>query len=92
MQMTDLDTLLGRLRDAPLDPRLHGLDDRVMAEIARIQASPSVGKTTFGIAALAALLIGIAGSGLPAASAGASTITPFDARLALAPSSLLGSR
>lgn len=90
--MTDLDTLLGRLRDAPLDPRLHGLDDRVMAEVGRIQASPSVGNTTFGIAAVVALLIGIAGSALPAASAGASTITPFDARLALAPSTLLGPR
>lgn len=90
--MTELDTLLGRLRDAPLDPRLHGLDSRVMAEIARIQATPSVGNTTFGIAAVVALFIGIAGSALPTASAGASTITPFDAPLALAPSTLLGSR
>ena len=37
-------------------------------------------------------LVDAGGEGLPAASAGASTITPFDAQLALAPSSLLGSR
>lgn len=60
--MDELDHLLSRLRDAPLDPRLGGLESRVMAEIARIQAIPRLGATTFGIAAATALFIGIAGS------------------------------
>ena len=34
--MDHLDDMLSRLREAPLDPRLAGLDSRVMAEIARL--------------------------------------------------------
>ena len=34
--MDHLDDMLSRLREAPLDPRLAGLDSRVMAEIARV--------------------------------------------------------
>ncbi|API61600.1 hypothetical protein Sj15T_40840 (plasmid) [Sphingobium sp. TA15] len=90
--MDELDHLLSRLRDAPLDPRLGGLESRVMAEIARIQAIPRLGATTFGIAAATALFIGIAGSAVPTQSADPNPISPFDARLALAPSTLLSSQ
>ena len=90
--MDELDHLLSRLRDAPLDPRLGGLESRVMAEIARIQAIPRLGATTFGIAAATALFIGIAGSAVPTQSADSNPVSPFDARLALAPSTLLSSQ
>ncbi len=60
--MDHLDDMLSRLREAPLDPRLAGLDSRVMAEIARLQAMPRLSATTFGVAAAVALFIGIAGS------------------------------
>lgn len=88
--MTDLDTVLGQLRDEPPHPRLGTLDSSVMAEIARLQAMPSVGATTFGVAAAAALFLGVAGSAFPTSPADASPTSPFDARLALAPSTLLG--
>ena len=90
--MDELDHLLSRLRDAPLDTRLGGLESRVMAEIARIRAIPSLGAMTFGIAAATALFIGIAGSAVPTRSADAKPLSPFDARLALAPSTLLSSQ
>lgn len=90
--MTDLDTVLARLRDEPAHPGLGTLDSRVMAEIARLQAAPSLGAATFGVASAAALFIGVAGSALPMSSADASPMSPFDARLALAPSTLLGTQ
>ena len=90
--MDHLDDMLSRLREAPLDPRLAGLDSRVMAEIARLQAMPRLSATTFGIAAAAALFLGIAGSAVPLRSTEAGPISPFDARLALAPSTLLSSQ
>ena len=90
--MDELAHLLSRLRDAPLDPRLGGLESRVMAEIARIRAIPSLGAMTFGIAAATALFIGIAGSAVSTRSADAKPLSPFDARLALAPSTLLSSQ
>ena len=82
--MDHLDDMLSRLREA----RLAGLDSRVMAEIARLQAMPRLSATTFGVAAAVALFIGIAGSAVPVRSADAAA-SPFDARLALAPSTLL---
>lgn len=90
--MTDLDTILAQLRDTPPDPRLAGLDARVLAEVTRLRASPAFGPATFGLAATAALFIGIASSAVPVQSADANPISPFDARLALAPSTLLGAR
>ncbi|EGI53894.1 hypothetical protein SAMN05428950_10713 [Sphingomonas sp. OV641] len=90
--MDHLDEMLAKLRDAPIDPRLAGLDSRVLTEIARVQAMPRLGATTFGLAAAVALFIGIAGSAVPIGSADASPISPFDAQLALAPSTLLGSQ
>jgi hypothetical protein len=47
---------------------------------------------TFGIAAATALFIGIAGSAVPTRPADAKPLSPFDARLALAPSTLLSSQ
>ena len=89
--MSDLDEMLARLRDAPLPPRLAGIDAFVLEEVARLQATPPLRAGTFGVAAAIALVFGIAGSAIPAPSA-ASPMSPFDARLALAPSTLLGPR
>jgi hypothetical protein len=90
--MSNLDEMLARLRDAPVPPGLAMIDATVMEELARIQAAPPLSATTFGVAATLALMFGIAGSAIPATSVAATPISPFDARLALAPSTLLGVR
>lgn len=90
--MDDLDEMLARLRDAPVPSRLAGIDAFVMSEVARRQAIPPLRAGTFGVAAVMALVFGIAGSVVPASSVAASTMSPFDARLALAPSTLLGGK
>lgn len=90
--MSDLDEMLARLRDAPLPPRLAGIDAFVLEEVARLQATPPLRAGTFGVAAAIALVFGIAGSAVSAAPSAASVMSPFDARLALAPSTLLGPR
>ena len=87
--MTDLDQMLGRMRDAPDHPRLAGLDGRVMDELAGLRATPSPGVPMFGVAMTAALLIGVAASAWPSAGADARPASPFGPQLALAPSTLL---
>lgn len=88
MAMNNLDEMLGRLADAPLDPRLATMDQAVFAGLAQRQA-PNVSRS-LGIAALSALAIGVVSSGLPGTPASAATSeTPFGAPPALAPSSLL---
>lgn len=88
--MNDLDDKLARLRDAPVPSRLAGIDAFVMEEVARLQAIKPLSAGAFGVAAVMALIFGIAGSTIPASSVAARPISPFDARLALAPSTLLG--
>jgi len=90
--MSDLDEMLARLRDTPVPPGLAMIDATVMEELARIKASPALNATTFGVAAAMALMFGIAGSAVPISSAAASPMSPFDSRLALAPSTLLGGK
>jgi hypothetical protein len=90
--MSDLDEMLARLRDTPVPPGLAMIDATVMEELARIKAAPTLNATTFGVAATMALMFGIAGSAIPASSAAATSISPFDSRLALAPSTLLGGK
>lgn len=88
--MSDLDAMLARLRDAPIPPGLATIDAAVMKEVARLQAMPLLSTKTFGVVAAMAMAFGIAASAVPSGSAAASPISPFDARLALAPSTLLG--
>jgi hypothetical protein len=90
--MSDLDQMLSRLRDAPAPPGLAMIDAPVMEELCRIKSAPALNATTFGVAATMALMTGIAGSAIPATSAAATPISPFDSRLALAPSTLLGGK
>ncbi|QEH95254.1 hypothetical protein FXF46_02475 [Gluconobacter thailandicus] len=87
--MNELDILLAQVRDAPVNPRLNGLDTRVIAEMARIRSNPVPSRSTFGVAVAAALVIGIAGATLPTHGVEANSISSFDMHLPLAPSTLL---
>lgn len=87
--MEDLDTVLARLQRLPLDPRLGGIDDAVLAGLAARGRSPVSGSTIALVAAVS-LGIGVAGSLPPmAAPASAASVFPLGAPAALAPSTLL---
>jgi hypothetical protein len=89
--MTNIDAELARLREMPVHPRLASIDAAVLAGVAiHAAGSRPLSGTVFGMAALAALTIGIAGSALPGTPVRAASIAPFGAPPALAPSSLLG--
>src|SRR3546814_3096198 len=85
--MTDIDAELARLREMPVHPRLASIDAAVLADVA-IQAAGSrpLSGTVFGMAAISALAIGIAGSALPGTPVRAASVAPFGAPPALAPS------
>ncbi len=90
--MTDIDSMLSRLRELPTDPRLAKIDAAVLDGLERklaAQASPS-GMLYTGAAALA-LFAGIIGAALPGAPTTAASTFPFGAPAALAPSTLLAS-
>ncbi|MGE4304976.1 hypothetical protein SAMN02927924_03966 [Sphingobium faniae] len=90
--MSDIDTMLTRLRDAPVPARLATMDIAVMEELARLQSAPRLNGAVFGMAAAVALVIGIAGSAFSGSPRETDPVSPFDARLALAPSTLLDVR
>jgi hypothetical protein len=90
--MSDIDTMLARLRDAPVPARLATIDIAVMEELARLQSVPRLNGTVFGVAAAVALVIGIAASPFSGNPRETDPVSPFDARLALAPSTLLDVR
>lgn len=87
--MDDIDEALRRLAQAPAPPGLEGLEDRVLA---RIAAQPAA-HTGLGLGALtiaAALVMGVAGAGVPGQSAAAMTsLAPLGPNSPLAPSTLL---
>ena len=84
--MNDLDELLGRLRDMPVDPRLTAIDGVVMNGLnARLERRTTV--RSAALAGLAALALGMAASVAPGVPAQAAA--PFGSPPALAPSSLL---
>lgn len=89
--MTDIDLALARLREMPVHPGLSSIDDKVLECVAirSAGAHPSSG-TVFGIAAIAALSMGIGSSVLPGMLGSAASAAPFGSPPALAPSSLLG--
>ncbi|QNQ09675.1 hypothetical protein [Sphingomonas alpina] len=89
--MNEIEAMLARLRDAPVHPGLAMIDAAVFDELAaRAAAPPPLSARAFGVAAVMALAIGIAGAALPGRSARAAPISPFGAPSALAPSTLLG--
>jgi hypothetical protein len=87
--MDDIDSLLTRVRNVPLDPRLATIDDAVLAGLARQSQSP-LSATTVAFVAVLSLSVGLLGSMAPAAPAQAATVFPLGAPAALAPSTLLG--
>ena len=87
--MADIDRLLARLAQAPVPAAFSDLEARVLDRLSR----PSASRTGVGIGALAivgALAMGLAGAGVPAASAAAgSALLPLGPTSYLAPSTLL---
>jgi hypothetical protein len=86
--MEDLDRALARLADAPAPAALDDIDARVLA---RIGARPSTRAAGLGIGAVAvaALVIGMAGAGLPVSARAGATLAPLGGVSPLAPSTLL---
>lgn len=89
--MTDIDAMLARLRESPVHPGLAAIEAAVFDELAaRANAPATLGATGLSMAAVIALVIGVAGSTLPGTPVKAASISPFGAQSALAPSTLLG--
>lgn len=91
--MDDLDTLLSRIKDLPVDSRLDGIDDAVFTGLAarRARSQPTV--SAMALVAVLSLGGGVMGSAImPARTAETATVFPFGAPAALAPSSLLETR
>lgn len=90
--MTDLDAALASLSAAPVHPRLATIDAEVLDRlVARTSATAPLTVRSCSMAAIAALGIGILSSAIAGEPASAATsIAPFGAPSALAPSTLLG--
>ena len=85
----DIDDKIMRLRDAPVHPGLAALDGGMLAKLASEHADDLCRPVAF--ATLLALIVGVAGAGLPTEPAVArNTLTPFGAASPLTPSTLLG--
>lgn len=90
--MKNLDKLLSGVRGLPTPPGLASMDGVVLTELDRMRMTPRLGPAAFALAISMALLLGVAGAAVPGRSAGASPpLSPFDSRLAFAPSTLLSS-
>lgn len=87
--MDEIDAALSRLAQAPVPPALDGLEARVFARISA--APPSRTGLGVGVIAVAALAIGMAGAGIPAAAGTAAPLSPLGPGSPLAPSTLLAS-
>ncbi|MDE2434777.1 MAG: hypothetical protein KGM49_00820 [Sphingomonadales bacterium] len=89
--MDDIDSLLTRMRDLPLDPRLGSIDDAVLAGLAP-QGQSQISASALAMVAAASLGIGLAGSLAPAEPVHAASLFPLSEPVALAPSTLLDGR
>ncbi len=87
----DLDAALGRLSAAPVHPGLGSIEDAVLGRLhAPVTASPLAGIGGGALAAVAALMLGVAsGGGAVPANAARGTLSPFGPSSPLAPSTLL---
>jgi len=89
--MNDIDALITRIRDLPVDPRIEGIDDAVIVGLARrLQSQVSI--RAVAVVTLVSLGVGIAGSVFPAQPVQAASLFPLGAPAALAPSTLLGTK
>ena len=90
--MSDIDDLLGRVREAPVPSRLSQLDGAVFEAIASRHVNSGVlGVRPIGIAALAALAIGIFGAVPGTRGEAVAAASPLGDVSPLAPSTLLDS-
>jgi hypothetical protein len=90
MMMDDLDQALRMLANAPAHPGLSSIDEAVFGRIAARNAAVVSGRVAL-VAGVGAVLMGLAGAGLPSAPAlAAPALSPFGAADPLAPSTLLG--
>lgn len=88
--MSELEDLVMQLRHAPVPPALAALDGERLANIAASRANDL--RRPIAFASTFALLVGIAGAGLPTEPAAAkASLTPFGPASPLMPSTLLGS-
>lgn len=87
--MENIDSLLARMRELPLDPRLDAIDGAVFDGLAR-RATAHVSTSAMALVAALSLGIGLAGSLAPSEPIQAAAIFPLGAPAALAPSTLLG--
>lgn len=86
----DLDGALRRLSAAPLHPGLDAIDDAVLGRLhERTAATPRQGIGICAVAALGALMLGIATSNPVEATPLPGTLSPFGPSNPLAPSTLL---
>lgn len=87
----DIDRALKLLADAPTPPELAGLEAAVLARISAARRSDQRSPLRLGaIAAVGAAVIGLASTGMSAATPQAvPTLSPFGPSMPLAPSTLL---
>ena len=85
--MTEIDTLMTRLHDMSVPQAIGSLDGAALAAAARERVAET--RKSGAIAAMAALVLGVAGSAFPAAPVEASTTLPLGALTPFAPSALL---
>ncbi|MEO8626771.1 MAG: hypothetical protein ABI612_01530 [Betaproteobacteria bacterium] len=83
----EIDALLARLHVTPLPDQLGALDGAALAAVARARVSET--RKSSAVAAVAALILGVSASALPAKPVEASTALPLGALTPFAPSALL---
>jgi len=86
--LTDIDRMLARIGDLPLDSRLAGIDEAVFAGLAEA-AAPLVPRAAFGAIAGIAVLAGVLMAALPGPAHEPDPAVPLGMTAALAPSTLL---
>ena len=85
--MTEIDTLLARLHDRSVPGAILSLDGAALAAAGRTRVADT--RKSGAAAAVAALILGVAGSALPAAAVEAAKAMPLGGVTAFAPSALL---
>lgn len=85
--MTDLEILLAKLHETAVPDAIHLLDGAALANVGRSRLAQM--RRSGATAAVAALVLGMAGSALPAAAVEAATVMPLGGVTAFAPSALL---
>lgn len=89
MTMSDLDSVLKRLGQAPFPAGLAAIDETVFARVAAGAAYRA--RRGFGVATIsAALIMGVAGAVMPSRKAAATSLAPLGPTSPLSPSALLG--